>query len=105
MKRVIEGKEGKQNARNKSAKARVLELTLLQVQSSFNSPSLVPPLHELSADIKLLVLERTVGSVTCVSPQCVSTEPSNEPYRPLQTAVIRSAGYADHVYCNAPARY
>ena len=51
------------------------------------------------------MLEGTiVGSVTCVSPQCVSTEPSNEAYRPLQTAVIRSAGYADHDYCNAAAR-
>ena len=48
VKRVIEGKQGKQNARNKSAKVRVLALILLQVQSSFNSPSLeLPPLHEL----------------------------------------------------------
>ena len=36
------------------------------------------------------VLEGTVGSVTCVSPKCVSTKPSNEAHRPLQTGVIRS---------------
>ena len=42
--------------------------------------------------------------MTCVSPQCVSTEPSKEAYRPLQTAVIRSAGYTDHDYCNGAAR-
>ena len=49
------------------------------------------------------VLKGTVGSVTCVSPQCVSTKSSNEAYRPLQTAVIRSAGYAGHDSCNAAA--
>ena len=43
MKRVEERKQGKQNARNKSAKERVLALTLLQVQSSFNSASLELP--------------------------------------------------------------
>ena len=49
VKRVIEGKQGKQNARNKSAKERVIALTLLQVQSPFNSPSLeLPQLHELT---------------------------------------------------------
>ena len=50
------------------------------------------------------VLEGTVCSGTCVSPECVSTKPSNEAYRPLQIAVIRSAGYADHDSCNAAAR-
>ena len=50
------------------------------------------------------VLEGTVGTVTCVSPQCVSTKPLNEPYRPLQTAVIRSTGYAGHDSCNAAAQ-
>ena len=50
------------------------------------------------------VLEGTVGSVTCVSPQCVSTKPSNEAYRPLQTAVIRFAGYPGLNSCNAAAR-
>ena len=43
VKRVEERKQGKQNARNKSAKERVLALTLvIQVQSSFNSASLKP---------------------------------------------------------------
>ena len=45
-----------------------------------------------------------MGSVTYVSPQCVSTKPSNEAYRPLQTAVIRSTGYAGDDSCNAAAR-
>ena len=48
VKRVEERKQGKQITRNKSAKERVLALTLLQVQSSFNSASLELPRRYMS---------------------------------------------------------
>ena len=47
---------------------------------------------------------RNVGSVTRVSPLSVSTMFLNQAHIPHQTAVIRSAGYADHDSCTAAAR-
>ena len=52
----------------------------------------------------MAVTWRNVGSVTRVSPLYVSTMFLNQAHIPLQTAVILSAGYADHDSCTAAAR-
>ena len=114
-----------ENVQKKTATECVLAFTLLQIRSLSSSGSV--SLELLSFELKIAgvyscwrrvslsfstwhmaamgkeQLWRNMGIVTRVSIFCASAMSLNEAYIPLQTAVICSAGYADHDSCTAAA--